>query len=47
MGWHVARREDEKCKEILMGRLEEKERLDKPRRRHNYKLSVGSLKMYA
>lgn len=30
-----------------MGRLEGKERLDKPRRRHNYKLSVRSLKMYA
>jgi hypothetical protein len=29
------------AKEILMGRLEEKERLDKPRRRRNYKLSVG------
>jgi hypothetical protein len=34
-------------REILMGRLEEKELLDKPRRRHNFKLSVRSLKMYA
>jgi len=29
-----------------MGRLERKERLHNPRRRHNYKLSMRSLKMY-
>jgi len=46
MGWHVARREDEK-RIIIIGRLERKERLHNPRRRYNYKLPVRSLKMYA
>jgi hypothetical protein len=35
------------AKEILMGRHEGNEQLDKTRRRHNYNLLARSLKMYA